>query len=417
MHPSYEQSREPVIQWLRNLPLASRLSDAVPSMTLTELAALSPDQIKEISRLFFTDFERFLLDETSKLRNALSIARDIASNPKFHVYQGNFGSIKDSHIHLYDLIGAPNLDWLEGMRLEHMRNSDLFTTRNYHIETCPKDEWDFVVNGKQPRAEHMGYGRMIKNIDVLLGLEKSVGAGLTRAEVISLVLYTGPMFLIYNTVLRKFPQDKYADLKSKDSLFPTTICVLVSAIQKLARVMVLEPGTMLYRGIDGNMEFPSHCFVPDETGCRGMMEFGFMSTTADINTAFSYSNVGDSKAPKAIAIEVGSVDRGADISQYSQYAGEREVLWNPQAFLEPTGGSELVITDKGVVELLKMRANANTRAATIEEYEKRKKGLHSGSMKLHIQDLLDQLNNVSPIVCNLTPVSCTVQLCVFMCIC
>lgn len=395
MRPTYKQLREPVEQWLRNLPLAPRLCDACPSENLSDLASLTPEQVKEVTRLFVADFEIFLQEELTKLKNALTIVHDRASNPKFQIYQGNFGFIKDFHIPLYDDIGSPNPAWLEGMRLEHIRDTDLFTTSNYHIETCPAREWANVVDGMLPEAGHMAGGRIIKDIDVLLGLPESVRAGLTRAEVIALVLYTGPMFLIYNTVLRKFPHKKYADLKSKDNLFPTTICVLVSAVQKLSRTMVLEPGTVLYRGLDGNMELPSQCFVPDEIGCRGMMEFGFMSTTTDINTAFSYSNIENSKAPKALAITVSSVDRGADISQYSQYPSEKEILWTPHAFLEPTGGSELIITEKGVVQLIRMKVNAHMKAVVIEEYERKKMDLHMAAFKVQLLDLQTLLNEMN----------------------
>jgi len=391
MRPAYKQSREPVVQWLRNLPLASRLSEACPSESLSDLAALTQEQVREVCRLFFTDFEAFFLGELLQLKNALSMVQDRASNSKF-MYQGNFGSKKDFHTPLYNEIGAPNTNWLLGMKLEHIMNSDRFTTGNYNIETCPEDEWALAADGKLPRIEHLGGGRNIRNIDELMGLEESVKAGLTRAEVIALVLYTGPMYQIYNTILRKYPSKNYESMKAKDSLFSTTICVLVSAIQKLARVMVLEPGTLLYRGIAGNMELPTRFTTPDEHGCLGVMEYGFMSTTADWSTAVSYAN---GCLMKILAIDVGAVDRGADISKYSQYPGEKEFLWVPHSFLEPVGGSELRITEKGVVQVIKVKVNANTMTVTIDEYEQRQKELHMASFKVQMQDLRIRLDEMS----------------------
>ena len=148
---------------------------------------------------------------------------------------GGFGSIDDFHHDLYEDIGAPNPKWFEGMQLEHTSNTDIFTTTNYNLTTCPADEWAYAVGEKIPADEHMAHGRSIKSIDDLEDSELSTTAGLTRAEVVSVVLYTGPMFQQYNTVLRKYPKDLYIKLKDKDRLYPTTICLLVSAIQKIAR--------------------------------------------------------------------------------------------------------------------------------------------------------------------------------------
>ncbi len=44
--------------------------------------------------------------------------------------------------------------------------------------------------------------------------------------------------MVYNCVLRQWPADMFNGFKTGDNLFPTTICVLVSAIQKIARVAV-----------------------------------------------------------------------------------------------------------------------------------------------------------------------------------
>jgi hypothetical protein len=221
-----------------------------------------------------------------------------------------------------------------------------------------------------------------------MALDVSSQAALTRAEVIALVMYTGPMFVIYNTILRKYPTERYGALEEKDSLFPTTIFLLVSAIQKVSRVMVLRPGQSLYRGVDGNMTLPPHFIDPDAHGCVGMMELGFMSTTADLKVAVSYSGVETGRAhPKVLEIRIGSVDRGADIHEFSQYRGEAEYLWAPHAFLEPVGGNETLVTEHGVVGVIKVRANANLKAVTLEEYEVRKKEMYLASFKMLLQDL------------------------------
>jgi hypothetical protein len=241
----------------------------------------------------------------------------------------------------------------------------------------------------------MGHGRVLQSIDSLMALGVASQAALTRAEIIALALYTGPMFVIYNTILRKYPTERYETLKAKDSMFPTSIFVLVSAIQKVSRVMVLRPGQSLYRGVDGNMTLPSHFTDPDLHGCVGMMELGFMSTTADLKVAVSYSGVDRGRAhPKVLEIRIGSVDRGADIHEFSQYPGEAEYLWAPHAFLEPVGGNETLVTEHGVVEVIKVRANANLKAVTLEEYQGRKKEMHTASFNMLLQDLERELEEV-----------------------
>jgi hypothetical protein len=282
------------------------------------------------------------------------------------------------------------------MRTEHETNTDTFTSSNYGLTTCPRLEWTYVVDGVSPPEDAMGHGRVLQSIDSLMALEVASQAALTRAEVIALVLYTGPMFVIYNTILRKYPTERYGALKEKDSMFPTTIFVLVSAIQKVSRVMVLRPGQSLYRGVDGNMTLPPHFTDPDIHGCVGMMELGFMSTTADLKVAVSYSGVETGRAhPKVLEIRIGSVDRGADIHEFSQYPGEAEYLWAPHAFLEPVGGNETLVTEHGMVEVIPVRVNSNLKAVTLEEYQGRKKEMHMASFKMVMQDLVEQLEEVS----------------------
>jgi hypothetical protein len=56
----------------------------------------------------------------------------------------------------------------------------------------------------------------------------------------------------------------------------TTIFVLVSAVQKLARVERIPEGLRLYRGLGGSTEMPLGFFRADENGCRGFVEWGLL---------------------------------------------------------------------------------------------------------------------------------------------
>jgi hypothetical protein len=57
----------------------------------------------------------------------------------------------------------------------------------------------------------------------------------------SQVLYSGPMFQVYNTILRQFPAEDFKKFQQKGNLFATTVFVLQSAVMKISRVMRLPP--------------------------------------------------------------------------------------------------------------------------------------------------------------------------------
>ena len=117
------------------------------------------------------------------------------------------------------------------MHSEHMTRggSDfVFVSGNYKLQTKACDEWLYVVgdeNGRRlmPPASVMEHGRVIHPIDELLLKPLAKAAKLTREEMIAIVMYTGPCFVLYNAVLRQFPADIYNVFKDGDNLFSTTI--------------------------------------------------------------------------------------------------------------------------------------------------------------------------------------------------
>jgi hypothetical protein len=286
--------------------------------------------------------------------------------------------------------GHPNLNFRKGMQTEHMTRGGhdfVFTACNYHLTTQPFKEWLYIVgdeNGQRlpcPEAEKQ-HGRILHSIDELMQDPLRITSQLTREEVIAIVLYTGPMFAIYNAVLRRYPASIYEPFRAANNLFPTTIFVLVSAIQKLSRCMLVPPGTLLYRGLGGTMELPDsffhpavHCATPN---ALGYTEFGFMSTTAERSVAVKYSGVHENR-PKAsiMRIQPNSVDRGADISKFSQYPAEKEFLFVPYSFVQGEGRLQSQVVDGGgVVTVIPVRVNINLKTETVEELQDKKKHAH-----------------------------------------
>jgi ankyrin repeat protein len=303
--------------------------------------------------------------------------------------------------------GSPNLDFFKAMHAEHMTRCGhdfVFVTGNYKLRTKVSQEWLYVVGDESgrridPSASDMGHDRVIKPIEELLQKPLAKSAKLTREEMIAIVLYTGPAFVIYNAVLRRFPTDIYQVLKDGDNLFPTTIFVLVSAINKLSRCMNIPPGTLLYRGLGGTLEFPDRftradpkCVTPN---ALGFLEYGFMSTSANKNVAVGYSGVKEGK-PKAIILQIhpNAIDRGADISEFSQYPGEKEFLFVPYSFIQGEGNQRTEVVDGGgVLTVVPVRVNINLKTETVEELQEKKKRLHLASARAMIDELRFELGN------------------------
>ena len=94
-----------------------------------------------------------------------------------------------------------------------------------------------------------------------------------------------------------------------------------SAVVKLSKLT--EAGAV-YRGVSGGV-LPDNFWTPNEENVVGGVEYAFMSTTRRRAVALQYAQ---RSSPIAIVFEIqmGMVDRGADISWLSQYPHEQEIL-------------------------------------------------------------------------------------------
>ena len=94
-------------------------------------------------------------------------------------------------------------------------------------------------------------------------------------------------------------------------MYATTIHAINSIVVKLSRRTKIRP---LYRGWTG-ATLPKSFFTADSMGLRGGVEFGFSSTTTEREQAVHYAQ---GKASTILELEMGMVDRGADMSWLSQ---------------------------------------------------------------------------------------------------
>jgi ankyrin repeat protein len=290
-----------------------------------------------------------------------------------------------------------------------------FNTGNpYNIITQPHLEWKYVVSDEHNQrlpcpplhseADVSGIPatRDIKCPRALLQLDLAQQAGLSFEEVIAVILYSGPMFVVYNCILRRHsqPPNLYQHLVSSRNLFPTTIVVLCSALQKLSRYTRIPNGTPLFRGLGGygkfTLELPDSFYACDDNGCSGYLDYGFQSWTADVATGLRYSGVFQGK-PGACMLETqsSSIDRGADITQFSQFPGEKEFTFVPCCFVQGSGGhrDQLVQEEHqlGYVSVVPVRINVNLKIETIEDLLEKKKARHLTSFQMLCEETRTKL--------------------------
>ena len=195
------------------------------------------------------------------------------------------------------------------------------------VTTTSTIEWKFVVEPdcppdggwpietKLPRGVH---SRTILRLDELQKLVNDPNAKLKAMgepeviveEVIGARLYTGPMFIKFNGVLRgidsRVPAQriKFTDL-CRGNKYTTTLQAINSAIVKLSKLTV---ATKVYRGISGR-GLPDEFWQENRFGVRGGIEAAFMSTSTAREVALSYA--ADSDAGGFIfEMQQGMIDRG-----------------------------------------------------------------------------------------------------------
>ena len=134
----------------------------------------------------------------------------------------------------------------------------------------------------------------------------------------------------------------------------TTIHAINSCVIKLSK---LTQAVKVWRGFKG-ATLPKQFFEPNETGVRGGIEYGFSSTTTDREQAVIYAAGSQSTI---FEMQMGMVDRGADLEWLSQYPHEQEVLF-------PFTGLEALATEvDGSTLLVITRLSLNMASLTLEK--------------------------------------------------
>eukprot|EP00854_Cymbomonas_tetramitiformis_P018563 gene18563-22163_t len=96
----------------------------------------------------------------------------------------------------------------------------------------------------------------------------------------------------------------------------------------------------------------------------------FMSTTTSEEVALQYAeSSGDCKPAFIFEVQMGMVDRGADISPFSQYPHEKEIVFAPLTGMEVVGLPRI----KGRVIVMELRLSCNLNSQTIEQIIRKRK--------------------------------------------
>ena len=168
--------------------------------------------------------------------------------------------------------------------------------------------------------------------------------------------------------------------------YTTTLHTINSAIIKLGK---LTPACKVYRGISGGV-LPEQFRKPNKQNVCGGVEFSFMSTTTNREVAAHYA-AGGGKAGLLFEIQMGIIDRGAEISWLSQYPHEKEILFAPL-----TGLEILKQRIEGAVIVLDVRLSVNLTSITVEQVVAKMQRSHQTLLSLLSNSFKAELPPDSP---------------------
>lgn len=231
-------------------------------------------------------------------------------DPNFKGVRGKFAADELFAAGIDGIVGPLDVQYIRAMYNEHSLNAEAskqFTAWNagHEIKTTPEREWLFVVGRDgldksswtfdveraEPVVEEgmMVEGRNAEKLAALLRSPEVERSKVTVAEVVALRLYTGPMYVKYNAVLRGM-----AVATAGGTIYSSTVHLICSGLHKLSRVSELPKEMKLYRG-SGGMALPSSFLEPDASGCAGGTEPAIMSATPDRSVALGYSGIDKGK--------------------------------------------------------------------------------------------------------------------------
>jgi hypothetical protein len=278
-------------------------------------------------------------------------------------------------------IGIPKYsNVLHAMRCEHERDKrfqrktgeDLTVNNSHQMQFVhPPSEWnivlkgepqDYLINNQTPHYLNIPLREVGNSLQYYFESASKLFEDLEsperllKEEVLALRLWSGPMNSRYAYFFRKINTGVDQDTKTKypaaavdptavkyDCPYVTTLHAINSGVIKLSQIWKLPPNRKVYRGFK-NIG-PVSTELPDIFGCTGGVEPCVLATTSSSSKADHYSTGGFK-----LEIEVGQVNKGADIRWLSQFPHECEVLFPALSNIEflPLQGQCARSCDDGV---------------------------------------------------------------------
>jgi len=136
------------------------------------------------------------------------------------------------------------------------------------------------------------YWQLVEENPIYTCKEQAKLAKLSDAEVIALRLYTSPAYQPLQHFLRSFKsEDTKAEALKDENTWAQTIRHMTTGFEKLAKIegarfsqveddVEYEEPPMVYRGMRGIL--PDEFFTPDDKGMVNYLEYGFSSTSHDL---------------------------------------------------------------------------------------------------------------------------------------
>ena len=288
----------------------------------------------------------------------------IVAPPRQQTLELYYGTQADWSAGLGALIGPcpSRQEWENLIEVEHLHSEDsfsMFISPNYGCKTFSAAEFYFVrdpVEGlrklnltrypqeanlmaepelkcrcRQPR-QLKDFEEDMRQINARLAQVKS-HRRLDKVHLLALRLYTGACFVKYNGVCRAASADappffvRNRDALCQSNRYVATIHAINDGIQTLTPLTRCEK---VYRGISSG-HLPPHFLRPDMNNlCLGV-EFGFLSTTTNLDTALEYAS---RSSGILFELSMSLRDRAADLSFLSQYPHEAELTFAPLLALD-----------------------------------------------------------------------------------
>ena len=261
---------------------------------------------------------------------------------------------------LTDLLGPPHTNLRVGMEEEHQKSDDI--DGGYGVKTKIELEWLFVMDptgAGEKRLKELGRHewpgtsehrdpsrrRYVTPLDSWLPrLKAQMNANLRKAdrnvdqlideECIAARLFTGPMHVTYTTVLKKIrqtdalAQQQFANGRGEN--YRTTLSALSSAIFKLS---ILMQTSTVYLSIKSDGMPVSQSGAPELPNPFIAVVDGFLSATRSGEMAYRHASTAK-QCGVVFELTVSAADKGADLSEFSQYPKEQEVVFLPMSSIE-----------------------------------------------------------------------------------